>query len=78
MQLNQCPPIALGLLSYISSFVANNFGRSLHYCVLLFWKAPIIEHALFYNACHSHTSQCHYALFPSILGTFQNLMGEQK
>jgi len=78
MQLNQCPSIALDLLSYISTFLANNFGRSLHHCVLLFWKAPTIEHAPFYNACHSHPWQHHYALFPSILGMFQNLMGKQE
>jgi len=54
MQLNQCPPIALGLLSCISTFLANSLGIILHCCVLLFSKAPTIEHAPFYNAHCSH------------------------
>ncbi len=73
MQLNQCAPIALALLSCISTFLANSLGITLHCYVLLFSKAPTIEHALFYNAHCSHPWQHHCAFFSSIMGTFLRL-----
>ncbi len=65
-------------VNYISTFLTNNFNIVLHHCGVMFSKAPSIEHAPLYNACHCHPWQHHLAIFPSILGTHHDQMGEQE
>jgi hypothetical protein len=68
-------------VNYISTFLANNFNIVSYHCGVLSCRAPSIEHAPFYNTRHSHLWQPwqhHYAIFPSILNTLHDQMGEQE